>query len=238
MSRNCLPRGIDVYTTLNIQHVESLNDVVAQITRVRVRETVPDSIIDRADDIEIIDLTPDDLIKRLHEGKVYVPATARAGARELLLARQPDRAARAGPAPHRPAGRRPACSATCRRNAIAGPWAAGDRVLVCVDQRRSRRLARALRAPRMPTGCARPGPRSTSRRRASADLSEGAKDQLAATLRLAEQLGGEAVTLPGVRCRRGHHPLRTANNVTQIVIGKPRKPRWRELLRRRRSRTN
>ena len=68
------PQGIDVYTTLNIQHVESLNDVVAQITRVRVRETVPDSVIDRADDIEIIDLTPDDLIKRLHEGKVYLPA--------------------------------------------------------------------------------------------------------------------------------------------------------------------
>ena len=71
-----LSRGIDVYSTLNIQHVESLNDVVAQITRIRVRETVPDSIIDRADDIEIIDLTPDDLIKRLHDGKVYVPKTA------------------------------------------------------------------------------------------------------------------------------------------------------------------
>ena len=71
-----LDRGIDVYTTLNIQHVESLNDVVARITRIRVRETVPDSIIDRADDIEIIDLTPDDLIKRLHEGKVYLPKTA------------------------------------------------------------------------------------------------------------------------------------------------------------------
>src|SRR5256885_7460340 len=71
-----LENGIDVYTTLNIQHVESLNDVVAQITRVRVRETVPDSIIDEADDIEVIDLTPDDLIKRLHEGKVYFPQTA------------------------------------------------------------------------------------------------------------------------------------------------------------------
>ncbi|TIT74381.1 MAG: two-component sensor histidine kinase, partial [Mesorhizobium sp.] len=66
-----LTHGIDVYTTLNIQHVESLNDVVAQITRVRVRETVPDSIIDEADDIEVIDLTPNDLIQRLHEGKVY-----------------------------------------------------------------------------------------------------------------------------------------------------------------------
>lgn len=74
--RELLDRGIDVYTTLNIQHVESLNDVVSQITRIRVRETVPDSIIDLADDVEIIDLTPDDLIKRLHDGKVYMARTA------------------------------------------------------------------------------------------------------------------------------------------------------------------
>jgi two-component system sensor histidine kinase KdpD len=74
--KELLDRGIDVYTTLNIQHVESLNDVVSQITRIRVRETVPDSIIDLADDVEIIDLTPDDLIKRLHDGKVYMPRTA------------------------------------------------------------------------------------------------------------------------------------------------------------------
>ena len=72
-----LAAEIDVYTTVNIQHIESLNDVVAQITSVRVRETVPDSIIDRADDIEVIDITPDDLIQRLKEGKVYVPQTAR-----------------------------------------------------------------------------------------------------------------------------------------------------------------
>src|SRR5262245_23572014 len=68
--------GIDVYTAVNIQHIESLNDVVAQITHVRVRETVPDSIFDRADAIELIDLTPDDLIQRLKEGKVYVPRQA------------------------------------------------------------------------------------------------------------------------------------------------------------------
>ena len=68
-----LAAGIDVYTTLNIQHVESLNDVVAQITGINVRETVPDSILDKADDIEVIDLTPEELIQRLREGKVYVP---------------------------------------------------------------------------------------------------------------------------------------------------------------------
>ena len=68
-----LAAGIDVYSTLNVQHVESLNDVVAQITRIRVRETVPDRIIDAADEVELVDLTPDDLIQRLREGKVYVP---------------------------------------------------------------------------------------------------------------------------------------------------------------------
>ena len=75
-SKSCSATGIDVYTTLNIQHIESLNDVVAQITGVRVRETVPDSILDRADAIELVDITPDDLIQRLKEGKVYVPKQA------------------------------------------------------------------------------------------------------------------------------------------------------------------
>src|SRR6202795_1750980 len=72
-----LSNGIDVYTTLNIQHIESLNDVVAQIPHIRGRETVPDSILDRADNIELVDITPDDLIQRLKEGKVYVPEQAR-----------------------------------------------------------------------------------------------------------------------------------------------------------------
>src|SRR5215831_15635853 len=71
-----LSHGINVYSTVNVQHIESLNDVVAQITRVRVRETVPDSIFDSADAVELVDLTPDDLIQRLREGKVYVPRQA------------------------------------------------------------------------------------------------------------------------------------------------------------------
>ena len=127
-----LAQGIDVYTTLNIQHVESLNDVVAQITRVRVRETVPDSIIDEADDIEIIDLTPDDLIKRLQDGKVYFPNTAQraienyfspgnlTALRELALRRTAQRVDEQ-------------LLNHMQSHAIPGPWAAGERVLVCVD---------------------------------------------------------------------------------------------------------
>jgi two-component system sensor histidine kinase KdpD len=127
-----LRQGIDVYTTLNIQHVESLNDIVAQITRIRVRETVPDVVIDRADDVEIIDLTPDDLIKRLHEGKVYLPKTAKRATqnyfspgnltalRELALRRTAQRVDQQ-------------LLNHMQAHAIPGPWAAGDRVLVCID---------------------------------------------------------------------------------------------------------
>ena len=108
-----LSASINVYCTLNIQHVESLNDVVARITRIRVRETVPDSIIDLADEIELVDLTPEDLIQRLHEGKVYVPSQAQRRGRAFLPARQSHCAPRARAAPHRPARGRPDGRRTC-----------------------------------------------------------------------------------------------------------------------------
>src|SRR5438477_1729067 len=146
--------GIDVYTTLNIQHVESLNDVVARITRIRVRETVPDSILDEADDIEIVDIAPDDLIQRLQEGKVYVPHQAERAVRHYF---QPGNLT---------ALRELALRRTAQRvddqllthmqaHAIAGPWAAGDRILVCISEhgatagliRYARRVADRVHAP-------------------------------------------------------------------------------------------
>ncbi|MGB7245865.1 MAG: two-component sensor histidine kinase, partial [Methylovirgula sp.] len=149
-----LAAGIDVYTTLNIQHVESLGDVVARITRIRVRETVPDSIIDHADDVEVVDLTPEDLIARLHEGKVYVrEQAARAtqnyflpgnltALRELALRRTAQRVDEQ-------------MVDYMRSHAIGGPWPAGERVLVCVNGasggpalvRLARRMSDRLRAP-------------------------------------------------------------------------------------------
>ncbi|WFU51124.1 sensor histidine kinase [Sinorhizobium terangae] len=223
-----LARGIDVYTTLNVQHIESLNDVVAQITRIRVRETVPDSIIDRADDIEIIDLTPDDLIKRLHEGKVYLPKTAKraiqnyfspgnlTALRELALRRTAQRVDEQ-------------LVSHMQAHAIPGPWAAGDRVLVCVDEhprgaslvRYAKRQADRLRAPWAALHV------ETSR---SVNLSDADKDRLAAHLRLAEQLGGEATTIPGQNVASEILRHAAANNVTQVIIGKPSKSRWRELV--------
>ena len=225
-----LSRGIDVYTAVNIQHIESLNDVVAQITHVRVRETVPDSVMDRADAIELIDLTPDDLIQRLKEGKVYVPKQAEralehyfspgnlTALRELAL-------------------RRTAESVDeqllnhMQANAIAGPWAAGERILVCVSEdpraaglvRYTKRLADRVHAPWTAI--------SLETRR-SLQLSDAQRDRLADTLRLAESLGGEAITIPAVRRRIADDIVNfaQANNVTQIIIGKSTRSRWFEIM--------
>src|SRR5579863_3259589 len=215
-----MSNGIDVYTTINIQHIESLNDVVAQITHVRVRETVPDSVFDRADAIELIDLTPDDLIARLKEGKVYVPKQAEralehyfspgnlTALRELALRRTADRVDEQ-------------LLTHMQANAIAGPWAVGERILVCISEdpraaglvRYTKRLADRLHAPWTAI--------SIETRR-SLQLGDVERDRLADTLRLAEALGGEALTIPAVGRRIADDILgfAQANNVTQIIIGK------------------
>jgi two-component system sensor histidine kinase KdpD len=225
-----LSRGIDVYTAVNIQHIESLNDVVAQITHVRVRETVPDSIFDRADAIELIDLTPDDLIQRLKEGKVYVPKQAEralehyfspgnlTALRELALRRTADRVDEQ-------------LLNHMQANAIAGPWAAGERILVCVSEdpraaglvRYTKRLADRVHAPWTAI--------SIETRR-SLQLTDEQRDLLADTLRLAEALGAEALTIPGVGRRIADDIINFAhaNNVTQIIIGKSSRSRWFEIM--------
>lgn len=226
-----LSHGIDVYTAVNIQHIESLNDVVAQITHVRVRETVPDSVFDRADAIELIDLTPDDLIQRLKEGKVYVPKQAEralehyfspgnlTALRELALRRTADRVDEQ-------------LLTHMQANAIAGPWAAGERILVCISEdpraaglvRYTKRLADRLHAPWTAI--------SIETRR-SLQLTDEQRDRLADTLRLAETLGGEALTIPGVGRRIADDVISfaQANNVTQIIIGKSTRSWWFEIMR-------
>jgi two-component system sensor histidine kinase KdpD len=222
--KELLERGIDVYSTLNIQHVESLNDVVSQITRIRVRETVPDSVIDLADDIEIIDLTPDDLIKRLHDGKVYMPGTA---ARALTNYFTPGNLT---------ALRELALRKTAQRvddqllnhmqaNAISGPWAASDRVLVSIDhQPRSTALVRY--ASRMASRLRSPWAAVYVETNHAVRLNEAQADSVAATLRLAEQLGGEAVTLPGRECAEELLRYAATNNVSHIVVGSPGRTLW------------
>jgi two-component system sensor histidine kinase KdpD len=189
--------GIDVYTTLNIQHVESLNDVVAQITRIRVRETVPDSVIDKADEIEIVDLTPGDLIQRLNDGKVYVPEQAQralkhyfspgnlTALRELALRRTAQRVDEQ-------------MLTYMRAHAMSGPLAAGDRLLVCISESRAapalvryaRRVADRLGAKWIAIYI------ETSRYQA---LTEVERDRIAESLRLAERLGAEPRGAPPSR---------------------------------------
>src|SRR5438128_1537053 len=220
--------GIDVFATLNIQHVESLNDVVARITRIRVRETVPDSILDQADDIEVIDLSPEDLIKRLREGKVYVPQqAARAirhyfsqgnltALRELALRRTAQRVDEQ-------------LLSHMRAHAIAGPWAAGERVLVCVSEapstagliRYARRVADRMQVPWTAIYV------ETAR---TQRLANAERDRIADFLRLAERLGASTITIPGRNIAEEVVTYATSNNITQIVIGKSSRSRWFEMV--------
>ncbi len=225
-----LARGIDVYTTVNIQHIESLNDVIAQITGIRVRETVPDSIFDRADSIELVDLTPDDLIQRLKDGKVYVPQQAErallnffspanlTALRELALRRTADRVDEQ-------------LLAQMQARAIQGPWAAGERILVCISEdprsaglvRYAKRLSDRLHAPFIAL--------SVETRR-TVSLSEEERDRTADTLRLAQTLGGEPTTIPGGDRSIADDVIAYAhaNNITQIVVGKSTRSRWFEII--------
>ncbi len=223
-----LAAGIDVYTTLNVQHIESLNDVVAQITGITVRETVPDPILDEANEIELIDLPIDELLQRLEEGKVYVPEQVayavkkffRPGnltaLRELALRRAADRVDQQ-------------MRAYMQTRAIAGPWPAGERVLVCVSAsplserlvRTGRRLAVRLNAQWFVAYVETPD---------QARLSEADRDRVARTLRLAETLGARAVTLQGHSVADGVLAYARMHNITKIIAGKPLRPRWRELL--------
>ncbi|HLI20805.1 MAG TPA: DUF4118 domain-containing protein, partial [Stellaceae bacterium] len=223
-----LAAGIDVYTTVNIQHVESLNDVVAQITHIRVRETVPDGILDRADDIEVVDLSPDDLIERLREGKVYVPAEAERALRNYF---QPGNlTALRELALRRTAQRVDEQMLTyMRAHAISGPWPAGERVLVAVSEDRgaqslvryARRLADRLHAPWFAIYV------ETTRYQR---LSEAQRDRIADALRLAERLGGKTATIPGRGIAEDLVAYAKDNNITQLVIGKSERSRWFEML--------
>jgi two-component system sensor histidine kinase KdpD len=222
-----LAAGIDVYSTLNVQHVESLNDVVARITRIRVRETVPDSVVDAADEVELVDLTPADLIARLGEGKVYVRDHAKralqhyfspgnlTALRELALRRTAERVD-------------DQMLSYMREHAITGPWGAGERVVVCVDPgpdaantvRAAKRTADGLDAELIALYV------ETGRH---ALLGEAEQARLTEALRLAEQLGAEVVHVPGRSVVEEILAFARSRNATRVVVGKSRRSRWFEL---------
>jgi two-component system sensor histidine kinase KdpD len=221
-----LAAGIDVYSTINIQHIESLNDVVASFTRVRVRETVPDRVLEQAE-IEVVDIPPDELIERLKDGKVYIPdeATRALGhffsksnlsaLRELALRR----AAQAVDAQ---------MLDYVRGHALAGTWAGSERVLVAVSElpgadllvRSAKRLADAMHAPW--TAVFIETPRSKT-------FDEQQQRRIATVLNLASQLGGMVATLPSASVLEGLMSYAREARATQLIVGKSARSRWFEL---------
>ncbi|MBI3735071.1 sensor histidine kinase KdpD, partial [Candidatus Sumerlaeota bacterium] len=223
-----LQSGINVYTTVNVQHVESLSDVVAQITGIAVRETVPDSILERADELELIDLPPEQLLDRLREGKVYLPDQAgravenffRKGnliaLRELSLRRTAERVA--------------AQMVDYRRDqAIQKVWPAADRLLVAVGPsptstqlvRATKRMAESQHAEWFAISV------ETSDR---AGLTPSDRERVGHTLHLAEQLGAQTATVTGDRASGAILDFAREHNVTKIVAGKPLRRRLRDRL--------
>ena len=222
-----LDAGIDVYTTLNVQHLESLNDVVAQVTGVIVRETVPDRVLDEASEIEVIDLPPDELMTRLKEGKVYIPEQAsraidkffRKGnltaLREMSLRRAAERVD-------------DQMRSYMQTRSISGPWAAGERLVVCISPsplaekliRTTRRLADELNAEWYAIYveiASKPETKPANRER------------IGQTLRLAEELGAKSLTIAGRSIQEAVLDFAHKNNITKVVVGKPLKPRWQEI---------
>ena len=223
-----LQAGIDVYTTVNIQHLESLNDVVAQITGVVVQETIPDSTLEQADDVELIDLPPDELLHRLREGKVYISHQAERAIQNFF--RKGNLIALRELALRRTADRVDAQMQDYRRDHAIGPtWPTVERVLVCVSPspfaphlvRAARRMVAGLRAEWMVVYVETPR---------HAQLKATARERVVETLRLAEQLGAETVTLSGARVSEEILAYARHRNVTKIVVGKPTHPHWRDVV--------
>ncbi len=224
-----LEAGIDVYTTVNIQHFESLNDVVAQITGIIVRETVPDRLLDRAFELKLIDIPPEDLLQRLHEGKIYIADQAakaiekffRPGnlmaLRELSLRRT---AARVDDQ----------MRAYMETQSIAGPWATAERLMVCVSGspysekliRATCRLAEELRAQWFTVYIETPA--------LSRHVREN-REHIWRDLRLAEGLGAQVGSVTAIDITDAVMEYATRHNITKIVMGKPNKPSWRKRFR-------
>ena len=223
-----LAAGLDVYSTLNVQHLESLVDVVAGITHVVVRETVPDSVFEGADDVRLIDLPIDELLERLREGKVYVPEQA-ARARASFF-REGNLIALRELALRLTAQRVDAQMRKYRKDhGIERVWAAAERLLVCVSPspasekviRGARRLAGSLHAEWIAAYVETP---------ASLRLSTDDRKRVAEHLRLAQSLGAETITLSGPHSADEITRFARSRNVTRIIVGKPTHARWRDRL--------
>ena len=223
-----LDAGIDVCTALNVQHLESLNDVVGGITGIRVAETVPDTVFDRADEVELVDLPPDELIGRLHEGKVYMPAQAKAAVANFF--RKGNLIALRELSLRRTAERVDAQMRDYREGeGIRRVWQAGERILVCIGPgelaerliRAGKRLATELHAQWIVAYIETP---------ALQRLSAADRDAVLGKLRFAEQLGARTVTLSAQQMSTALLEYAHEQNVTKIIMGRPRRHGWRRWL--------
>ena len=220
-----LDAGIDVYTTLNVQHLESVNDIVERITGVKVRETLPDSVLENADEVELVDISPDELLARIREGRVYAPETAERASRNFFS--KGNLMALRELALRRTAERVDAQMEDFRReNRVRELWPTSERLLVCVSAsplsarlvRAGKRLATGLKAGWIAAWVETPG------------LTQADRDRAITTLRLAQQLGAETLTLSGSQVSEEILSCAREKNVTRIIIGKPERPRWREVV--------
>lgn len=223
-----LKAGIGVYTTLNVQHIESLNDVVAQITGVQVRETIPDAVVDQADELELVDLPPEVLLERLKAGRVYVPESVQAASesffrqgnlialRELALRRTAEWVDRQ-------------MREYKRGKGIRAVWPAAERILVAVSPspasgrivRAAKRMAAGLHADLLAVYVETPR---------TASLPQADRDRVIQTLRLAESLGAQTSTLSGTNAAVELMAFARERNVSKVVVGKTGQSRWREAL--------
>ena len=223
-----LAAGIDVYTTVNVQHLESLNDIVGHITGIRVRETVPDHVFDQADEVVLVDLPPDELLQRLKEGKVYLPDQAQTAIRNFF--RKGNLIALREIALRRTADRVDAQMRDYRADqAIQQVWPARERILVCVGPnaggeqlvRAAARLAASLRADWLAIYVETPRLQR---------LGAVRRDALLATLRLAQELGAATATLAADDLASSILAYARSRNVSKLVIGRSRRRALSRLL--------
>jgi len=223
-----LDAGIDVYTALNVQHLESLNDDIGQISGIRVWETVPDTVFEEANEIELVDLPPDELLDRLKDGKVYLPQQAQEAIKHFF--RKGNLIALRELALRHTANRVDAQMLDYREdNAIREVWQVNERIMVCIGPnalaerlvRAGKRLATSLRAHWLVMYVETP-----ELQRLPAEKRDG----VLRILRLAEQLGAETVAMSAPDMSTAIINLSKERNITKIVMGKPTRRGWKRLL--------
>lgn len=229
-AQELLEAGIDVYTTINVQHLESLNDVVARITGIWVKETVPDEVFDMADEISLVDIPSEELLKRLKEGKVYIAQDAKRRAAQNFF-KKTNLIALRELALRRTAERVDAQMDTVKVSdgSAARSWSGAERILVCIGpDALSSKLVRA--GKRMANGLKAPWSTIYIENERHYRLSQDGQDAVERTMRLAERMGASTEVISGSKAPEDILAYARERNITKIIVGKMYRSRWRELI--------